>query len=566
MQAFHQGVAADQPVGVRDPLPGVVYPDATRLSQYVQAGLLGRVPLGQAFHEAACRAATRVAIVNHESGQRLTYAELDQLSDRFGAALLDLGLKPRDRVVFQIGNIEELFVCLYGCFKAGLIAIATLPNHREQEIGFIADFTQARAHIVQASFRRGDLPAFAQAMAARCPSLEHQIVVGGDGTEPGHAFAGLIAGQDAGSARHRLEQLDVDPFDVAIFQLSGGTTGIPKIIPRFHNEYLYNMEAWADASGYDSSTVVYWPMPIIHNAGLVCGAAPVHLRGGCAVVQQSLEPAAMLDAMARARVTTTVAPIPLIVRMIDAGIIRDYDLSSVRDFITAGETQLVERELKVPGFHLFGMSEGLCMRTRPDHAERARWFTVGQPLSAMDEVRLLHPGTEDAVETGEVGELCCRGPYTISGYYNADEHNRKAFTSDGFYRSGDLMRAHEIDGQLFYSFEGRIKDNIDRGGEKISAEEVERLVLEHPAVREVAVIGMPDREFGERVCACIIPEAGHAVPSVEALRDFLVERGLAKYKCPERVEGVATFPVTKVGKVSKPDLKKDIAAKLLAET
>lgn len=564
MPIAHDPRSAERRIGVRHPMPGVVYPDPVRLARYVDAGLLGTVSLGQAFHAAAARTPDRVAIQNRDSGRHMTYGEMDRLSDQFGAALLELGLVPRDRVIFQIGNVEELFLCLYGCFKAGLIPIATLPNHREQEIGFVADFTEARAHIVQANFRRGELATFASAMAERCGTLEHLLTVCSDGSGPGQSLEALAAQQDPRAARKRLDALDIDPFDVAIFQLSGGTTGIPKIIPRFHNEYLYNMAAWADASSYGTDSVVYWPLPIIHNAGLVCGAPPVHLRGGCVLVQQSLEPAAILEAIQAHRVTTTVAPIPLIVRLIDSGLIGQYDLSSLRDFITAGETVLVERELKVPGYHLFGMSEGLCMRTRPAHDRRAREQTVGQPLSALDEVRLLRPGTEDPVAPGEVGELCCRGPYTIAGYYKAPEHNEKAFTRDGFYRSGDLMRAHEFDGETFYSFEGRMKDNIDRGGEKISAEEVERAVLQHPAVREVAVVGMPDREFGERVCAYVIVEPGCEAPTVTSLRDFLVGLGLAKYKCPEHVEIVETFPVTKVGKVSKPDLKKDIAQKRAA--
>jgi 2,3-dihydroxybenzoate-AMP ligase len=552
----------DGKIGVRDPLPGVVYPDPARLRQYVDAGLLGRVPLGAAFHEAALKYADRIALVDHESGRTISYRELDELSDRFGAALLDIGFEPRDRIIFQVGNIEELFVCLYGCFKAGLVPVATLPNHREREIGFIADFVAARGHIVQANFRRGELPAFAETMAGQCATLEHLIRIGGEDGQPGRSYAGLIDSIDPKAARERLAALDIDPFDIAMFQLSGGTTGIPKIIPRFHNEYLYNMNAWADASAYDQDTRIFWPLPIIHNAGIVCGAPPAHLRGGLVVLQQSIEPDAILDAVSANKVTMTVASIPLIVRMIDAGVVGKYDISSVRDLISAGETPLVERTFGVPGHHIFGMSEGLCMRTAPHYPQAAREACVGQPISDMDEVKLLHPETEIPVDPGEVGEFCCRGPYTIAGYFNAVEHNAKAFTADGFYRSGDLMRAHEIEGQTYYSFEGRIKDNIDRGGEKISAEEVERAVIEHASVREVAVIGMPDREFGERVCAYVIPEAGSAVPGIAELGAFLGERGLARYKHPERIEIVETFPVTKVGKVSKPDLKADIAKKL----
>jgi 2,3-dihydroxybenzoate-AMP ligase len=197
----------------------------------------------------------------------------------------------------------------------------------------------------------------------------------------------------------------------------------------------------------------------------------------------------------------------------------------------------------------FGMAEGLLMFVRLDDPLDVRMETVGRPICIDDEVLIL--GDDDVpVPTGEVGELCCRGPYTLRGYYRAPEHNLRAFTPDGFYRSGDLMRQHPSGN---YMVEGRKKDLINRGAEKISAEEIEELILRHPAVQNVACVAMPDPLMGEKNCACVILRSGYSL-ELPALVNFLNGFELAKYKLPERIERFEEFPLSNFGKVSKKDL------------
>ena len=186
--------------------------------------------------------------------------------------------------------------------------------------------------------------------------------------------------------------------------------------------------------------------------------------------------------------------------------------------------------------------------------------TVGRPISPDDEVRLVDDD-DNEVAPGEVGEFLARGPYTLRGYYSAPEHNRRAFTSDGFYRSGDLMRQHPSGN---YLVEGRKKDLINRGGEKISAEEIENLILIHPAVQNVACIPIPDPVLGERMCACVILRSGHTL-KFEELVSFLDEQEFAKHKLPERLEVMVEFPMSAFGKVSKNVLTQRIALKLEEE-
>ena len=206
------------------------------------------------------------------------------------------------------------------------------------------------------------------------------------------------------------------------------------------------------------------------------------------------------------------------------------------------------------------MAEGLLCYTRLDEREDVAFATQGRPLSRADEIRIVNSaGTE--VASGEVGELWCRGPYTIRGYFRAPDRNREAFTADGFYRTGDLVRLASS-GNLVV--EGRIKDLINRGGEKINAEEIEAHLLAHPAVSAAAVVAMPDAVLGEKACAYFSLRDGASL-ALSAMREFLAARGVAQFKWPERIEIVAELPLTNVGKIKKSELRRDIAEKLAAE-
>jgi 2,3-dihydroxybenzoate-AMP ligase len=252
------------------------------------------------------------------------------------------------------------------------------------------------------------------------------------------------------------------------------------------------------------------------------------------------------------------------VRLINSPEIGRFDLSSVRVIQSGGqrmqpEVRLRTRELIPSAFvqENFGMSEGMLFFVRFDDPEDVTLETCGRPISPDDEVRLCDDdGCE--VPPGEVGELTCRGPYTLRGYYGAAEHNARQFTPDGFYRTGDLMRLHPSGN---YVVEGRKKDLINRGGEKISAEEVENLILMHPAVQNVACVPMPDPNLGERMCAFAILRGGSTL-TLKELVTFLAGKEIAKFKLPERLEIVPEFPVSTFGKVSKKALGELVAKKL----
>jgi non-ribosomal peptide synthetase component E (peptide arylation enzyme) len=273
----------------------------------------------------------------------------------------------------------------------------------------------------------------------------------------------------------------------------------------------------------------------------------------------------MLDLIGEHRVTHALSIGPIAPQLLAYRDIARHDLSSLRLFSTMSRADTLEAHLGVPCSNLYGITEGLLLGSPADASEQARHRTQGCSGCDDDEIRLLEPASEQPVPQGQAGELCFRGPSSLTGYFANAQANAESFTSDGFYRTGDMVTAHRVDGVLHYAFEGRLRDNVNRGGEKIGCEEVEGHASQHPAVADAKLVAMPDPFYGEKGCIFIIPRPGMAAPDVQALGRFLVERGLAKYKCPERVEVVAEFPLTRVGKVDKPAMKQRIAALLQQE-
>ena len=523
---------------------GVVPFPPAEVARYRAEGLWGDRTIAEEFRAVARRTPDADALIG--PGSRHTYAELDAASDRVAAGLVDLGLPPGGAVLMQVENTEWAVIAWYGLLKAALVPVATLSVHREHEIGQIAAQTDAVAHLVQADLPKFDLVAFATELAARTDPGRIVLTVGDREPTRGVVAVETLAGAPVG--------VPAGPDDVAVFQLSGGTTGVPKVIPRLHAEYWYNARAYAERLEWDATTRVVHMGPIMHNVAIVCAMHAVHSVGGTFVLgNRDLD--VMLPLMAQVGMTDTCLQPGVAAGMRDHP---DFDaaFSAARRIVLSGSAiseelfgSFEDRGVRVAG--LFGMGEGLCTVTALDDPPELRRLTVGHPLSPLDEVRIVEPGTETPVAPGETGELCARGPYTLRGYLSAPERNAEAFTSDGFYRTGDLMSARESDGLTRYVFEGRAKDLVNRGGEKINAAEIEGLALQLPGVRYAGLVPVPDPRLGERACLCLELEPGTPPIDLEDLRRFLEQRGVAKFKWPERLELFAELPRTPVGKIDK---------------
>ncbi|MBR8654584.1 AMP-binding protein [Achromobacter sp. Marseille-Q0513] len=547
---------------IRCPIEGVTYHPEDRARRYFASGAWERRTVGDALRATAARCPQRAALITDEGS--LSFQELDQRSERLGAALLRLGLRPSDRAIFQMGTTLETAVALLACYKAGIVPVCTLPQHRELEIGQLARQTRARGYFVQADFGSFDLVAFAGAMLATDGTLAHLIVARGDAGAHA-AMQALIDAMPLDEATALLARQGPGCEDVLSFQLSGGTTGMPKIIPRFHAEYLGHALACARRYQMEEEERIIWSLPLLHNAAQVYVLIPVVAIGVSAVLMPRVDVPRMLTLIERHRVTRAMSIGPIAPQIMAYDRLADHDLSSLRLFITMSAAERLEAHLRVPCSNLFGITEGLLLGSPASAPAQARHHTQGFSGCPDDELRLLRPGAEEPVAPGEAGELCFRGPATLPGFFDAPQANASAFTSDGFYRSGDMMTARVVDGQTCYAFEGRLRDNINRGGEKIGCEEVEAQVGAHPAIAEARLVAMPDPFYGEKGCLFVILRPGHAAPTVPELAAFLTGRGLAKYKCPERIESIEAFPVTKVGKLDKAALRQTVATMLNQE-
>ncbi|MBI5442922.1 MAG: AMP-binding protein [Deltaproteobacteria bacterium] len=538
--------------------------------EYRRRGYWQDVAFGEHLDRVVEAYADRAALAY--DGRDISYREMGEGVDRIACLLAELGVNTYDRVVMQLFNVPELVYVFYACLKIGAIPICSLPTHRSAEIGFLARETQARVHVIPGGEVKGfDYDEFAVVMRKEAPSLEFLLTLG-EPKQPGAASLrrSLERPLDQGTVRGRLSRFSPDPAEPVVFQLSGGTTGTPKLIPRTHNDYYYNAKAVAAALGLTQDDRVLIPMPLMHNGPIVNGLLPCHLLGACCVLTESFSPESILRAISSSRVTILGSVVVLMYRMLECPkeLREKYDLGSVRLIWWSGnippEDQLKLKEM-FGGCDLgqnYGMAEGLICLTRSSDPMETKMGTVGRPVSEGDEVRLMDVDTGREVAVGEVGELWCRGPYTIRGYYKAPERNLEAFSPDGFYKTGDLARK---DAQGNYAWAGRVKDCISRGGEKINAEEVEVCIRSFRKVREVAVVAMPDRTLEERVCAFVVPHEGVKM-SLEELNAFLVTHsGIAGFKVPERLELVPELPTTKVGKVDKKALRARIAETLKAE-
>lgn len=549
----------------RYPIANVRYRSAAETARHVGSGAWIDMTSGDALRAAAWEAPDKPAVIADDG--ILSFRNLDRQSESAAAGLIEAGLRPGDRVLFQVGSVKEIFPALFGCFKAGLVPVCTLPQYREIEMGELGRKADAKAYMVQADVHPSfDQLAFARRMCAQLAAQPRLIVTRGQAEAGELSLEAMCARHETDAARALVRPHDPAPEDVVMFQLSGGSTGLPKIIPRMHAEYLGSTASLAARYGYaGEDDVGLWALPLIHNAGMLFMVMPTVLHQRTTVVQSRFQIEDFLAAIGQHRVTFTGSIGPIAPRILEYRDLARFDLSSLRQFFALSRADAVEAHVGVPCGNMFGITEGLLLASAPHDPAPARHRSVGRPASEHDEVRVLQPGSDDEVAFGTVGELSFRSPYTLTGYVDDPAANTACFTADGFFRTGDLVRAIDLDGVVNYVFEGRIKDNINRGGEKIGAEELETLIAGHPALLDARVVAMPDRIYGEKVCAFVIPAPGATPPGVKELGTFLLDAGLAKYKLPERVEVIDAFPVTRVGKVDKTAMRALIAAKIAEE-
>ncbi|WP_019202102.1 (2,3-dihydroxybenzoyl)adenylate synthase [Tsukamurella sp. 1534] len=500
--------------------------------------------------EAARRFGDAEALVGEDhrgAPSRMTYRELDRAAAVAAAGLRDNGIGAGERVVLQLPNTVEYVTVLFGLFRIGAVPVFALPAHRRSELVHFARMSGAKALVTAAEIARFDHRALAQGVAAEIGGVAVFVVddepfVDGDDTEPA-----VVA-----------------PESLAFLQLSGGTTGVPKLIPRTHADYLYSVRESARICGLGPGTRFLVVLPAAHNFPMSSpGILGVLWAGGTVVLGTDPAPHKAFPLIEAERVTMTSLVPPLAMLWLQARPGSSADLSSLALLQVGGAkfpaeaARRVEPELGCRLQQVFGMAEGLVNYTRDDDPEDLVLGTQGRPISPDDEVRVLDDDGAP-VPDGEPGHLWTRGPYTIRGYLGGVD--AASFDAEGYYRTGDIVRRLPS-GHLVV--EGRAKDQINRGGEKIAAEEVENHLVAHPAVIDAAVVAVADEFLGERTCAVILVAPGEVAepprPTAPELKKFVRERGVAEYKVPDRVELVERFPTTGVGKISRRELRRALA-------
>ena len=532
--------------------------------RYREAGLWEGLTVAEMVARTAQRQPGKVAVVYGD--RRITYGELVAQSRRLALGLLELGLGPLDRAVMQLPNIPEFVTTYLALNWIGAIPVMALRAHRHAEVRHFIRASGASAYFIPDTVGGFDYRTMAQEMAAEFPALRHVIVAG----QPARGQTALAehANEKADDATVAavLQSVRPDAGEVSTMLLSGGTTSLSKLIPRTHNDYVLNARLCAQAAGFDSGTVFLAVLPLAHNYNLASpGMLGTFYAGGTLVIAGSTDTEEIFRTVERERVTVIAAVVPLIANWLNSKVPGRFDLSSLKVVQNGGARLAPELRARLRSeFNCtpqedYGTAEGLINMVRLDAADDLLLESSGTPVCEFDEIRVVDDAGNEVAD-GEPGELLTRGPYTINGYYNAPEKNAEAFTADGFYRMGDIVRKR---GRYVWT-EGRRKDLINRGGEKISCDEVENLIFGLPQVSQVSLVAMPDPVFGEKACACVVLKPGTALVFDELIA-HLRGQHIASFKLPERLEVMPAFPVSPVGKILKRELRDQVAAKLEAE-
>jgi 2,3-dihydroxybenzoate-AMP ligase len=541
----------------------VGWPDAAA-QRYRDAGLWEDITVSEMVERTARRNPGKVAVIHGE--RRITYEELVTQSRRLALGLLELGLKPQDRAVVQLPNLPEFVVTYLALNWIGVIPVMALRAHRHNEVQHFIRASGAKAYFIADTFGGFDYRPMAAQMQAQFPTVHHVIVAGEPAAEQSALAAYFAPHADPARLDAALAAARPAAEDVSTMLLSGGTTSMSKLIPRTHNDYVLNARLCAQTGGFNADTVFLAVLPLGHNYNLASpGMLGAFYTGGTLVIATSADTADIFSTVQRERVTVIAAVVPLISNWLNSDVPKRFDLSSLR-VIQNGGARLapelrarVRQELRCTPQEVYGTAEGLINMVGLDAGDEVLLESSGAPVCELDEIKVIDEAANE-VPDGEQGELVVRGPYTINGYYNAPETNAQAFTADGFYRMGDIVRKR---GRHVYT-EGRRKDLINRGGEKISCDEVENLIFGLPQVKDVSLVAMPDPVFGEKACACVVLRPGGQL-DFDELVTHLRAQHIASFKLPERLEVMSAFPVSPVGKILKRELRELIASKVEAE-
>ena len=520
------------------------------------------MPLGDFIDRDADVFPNKEAVVDDKV--RLTYSELRDKVNKLAVGLIRLGIKKGDAVLLQLPNWAEYVYSYFALQKIGAIPVVLISGYKQLEVGHLARLAEAKAWIVPAVYRKLEYTAFIGDVLEINPQLKHIISVRAEGKPNGFtdSLENLINRELTAEDLRKLASRRPSATDVAHVIPSGGTTGLPKGIPRTHNDYVCNVEFKHKGWEMCTSDACLIVVPVGHNLAVLQVVGSIFFAFKL-VLLDSTKPEDVCQTIQKEKITYMPTVPSLVRRIIQSPEFKNYDLSSLKKISAGGEPSTPEliREvydkLSCTYINEFGMTEGLICRTSLTDDVDTICNTVGKPTCPYNEVRIIDANGKELPRNTD-GELATKGPTIFAGYLKNPDENKKSFTEDGFFRTGDQAR---MDDRGYLKITGRIKDLIIRGGENISPAQVEELLCEYPGIADAAVVGMPDKELGEKVCAYVQPAPG-AKLDPEEIKAFMEKSGASKLLIPERFEFIETFPMTEAGKHDKKQLKKDLRQRM----
>ncbi len=497
-----------------------------------------------------------------------TYSQLRRKVDRLAISLMKRGIKPRDWVILQFPNWHEYIIAFFAVQKIGALTLLLIPRHNQSEINHLCELTKPVAWMVPERYGKIDYEPIINDVTKENPQLKHVILVRAEKNDTYQSFDELIEESDLTEENlGELGQRRPDPDEVSHIMPTGGTTGLPKASVRTHNCYICNVEYHSRVWEITSNDVLMVVTPVGHSMAMHWGIGAAFFNFAKLVLLDSTRPEDICEWIQKEKVTAVPSVPALIARVLDMEGLEKYDLTSLKKISVGGAPSTPEllrkayEKLNCIVISGFGSSEGTNTATRPEDSIDIICNSVGRPACPYDTIKIIDE-TGNEVPPGVEGELVSKGPGIFTGYFKSQEENTRIFTSDGFFKTGDKAKKDEF-GNI--TITGRIKDIINRGGEKISALEIEHRLSAHPGIREAVVVGMPDPILGERICAYVTVNQGKHL-NFKDIIDFLKEKGASLQQLPERIEFIDELPMTKVGKIDKIALREDIKKKLESES
>jgi non-ribosomal peptide synthetase component E (peptide arylation enzyme) len=537
------------------------------IEQYTKLGFWGRGTFLDHFERNVEKYPDKEYVVDAKG--RVSFLEMSKVVNNIAARLVDFGFKKEDRIAVMLPNWVEFFYMHYAIEKIGAIVVPLFINLRDRDVEYILATTESVGMVIPDYFNKYDYAGMMVDLKKKVSSLKYIFVIGDNIPDGMFSFDRLLVEQaEKEYDEYKFNGLRTIDTDVYSMRITSGTTARPKIYMYTENGYVNAAYILKERLRLNENDVMLGIPPISQGIGIWLGFALPTITGCRVVVQERFNPLESLDLIQKENVTVVAVVPTQSIKMLNEPALQKTNLSSLRVIQHAGAllpysvAKEVEEKFGCPVLNCFEASDGpdVCC-TNLDDPPEVRYGTVGKPF-AGHEVKIVGLGGKE-LGIGQVGEIWSRGPSISGGYYKEPiQVMEETFLKGGWFRHGDLGMVRE-DGNIVIM--GRIKDLIIRGGQNIAPKEIEDLLLTHPKVKEVAVVGMPDRVLGEKCCAFVAPaDLRNPLTFIEMI-DHLDKHKLAKFKYPERLEIVEELPMIGSAKIDKKLLVKSIADKLKRE-